>query len=210
MANLANRNAAFQRDVVQYGQLPDLAKAAAALGLSPNDLQSVLGPNVGKLAQENTSAGTSMLARLNADNAKAIQGINNALNARGIYNSGELGYQQGQQNQAYTNSQYDTLQKVLDAMSGAQSSYLSAEQQRIQTLAQALSDAANRAFTNYPGSAGSPPTTANYSYTDTAGNPVYTDSSGNFYDGSGNTYNGPGGKGDPGQSGLGRPVRHGI
>ena len=146
VSNAADRNAAFQRNIIDYGQLPDLTKAAAALGLSPGDLQGILGPQTGQLAQENTQAGTSILARLNADNTKTIQGIKNALAARGLYRSGETGYQLGQQNQNYTNSQFDANKSLLDVLSGAQGQYVSAEQARQQALAQAASDAADRAL----------------------------------------------------------------
>lgn len=161
IANLSQRNAAFQRDVIGYGKLPDLADASKQLGIDQGSLASVLDPATGKLAEENTTAGTSTLARLNADNTKAIIGLRNALAARGIYNSGETGYQLGQQNQAYTNSQFDAAARLLDAMAGQQGSYLSAYQQLQMALASARESAAGRIMGLYPptpGYAGTPGT----------------------------------------------------
>lgn len=223
VANLADRNAAFQTNVIDYGQLPDLNKAASALGLSASDLQSILGPDVGKLAQENTQAGTSILARLNAANAKTIEGIKNSLAARGIYRSGETGYQLGQQNQAYTNSQYDATKSLLGSLAGLQNSYVSAEQARQMALAQAASDAADRVQREYPGNPGTPAvpgTTANWVGADTAGQNVYQDSNGYLYNPDGTPYSGPALQGQIGLgTGPNRPdaqstashiIRHGI
>ena len=191
VANQAQRNAVFQTDVTQYGEVPDLATAAKALGLSATDLQGFLGPNIQQLAKENTDAGTSTIARLGADNVKAIQGIRNALAARGIYNSGETGYQLGQQQQAYTNAGYDALQKLFGGMDTAQQSYLSAEQQRLEALAQAISDAADRATRDYPptpGTPATPGTTAGYIGVNTRGQAVYADQQGNLYNQDGSAY----------------------
>lgn len=196
VANIADRNAVFQRNVIDYGQLPDLTKAASALGLSPAALQGILGGQTGHLAQENTQAGTSILARLNSMNSKTIQQIKNALAARGMYRSGETGYQLGQQSQAYTNSQSDATKQLLDSLSSAQGQYVSAEQQRQIALAQAASDAANRAYMSNPST---PPSqgTASFAYTDANGNAVYS-FGGSFYDVNGNPYSGPGPAKNPG------------
>ena len=194
MSNEAQRNAVFQTDVTQYGEVPDLAQAAKALGLSSTDLTGILGPDIAKLAQENTAAGTSTVARLGADNTKAIGAIKNALAARGVFNSGETGYQLGQQQQAYMNAGYDALQKLFGGMDTAQQGYLTAEQQRLEAIAQVISDAANRAAGEYPPSPGSPAvpaTTATWVGADTAGNPVYQDSGGNLYNPDGSSYSGP-------------------
>lgn len=198
ISNAADRNAAFQRNIIDYGQLPDLNSAALALGLSQSDLQGILGDKTGQLAQENTQAGTSILARLNADNQKTIQSIKNTLAARGLYRSGETGYQLGQQNQNYTNSQYGANKSLLESLANAQGQYVNSEQQRQIALAQAASDAANRAYQNYQGSPGTPATagvTASYVGPDTHGNYVYQTPDGSLYGGDGNPYSGPASQG---------------
>lgn len=194
VANAAQRNAAFQRDVVDYGASPDMAATARALGLGSTDLTGILGPDISKLADENTAAGTSELAQLNAANTKTIQGIRNALGARGIYNSGETGYQLGLQGQAYQNSQYDALTKMLDAMQSSQGQYVSAEQALEETLANAEIAADANVRNEYPPIPGTPPTpstTATYAGLDINHDPVYVDPSGNYYDQTGSPYTGP-------------------
>jgi hypothetical protein len=190
VANQAQRDAVFQTGFEQYGATPDLVAAAKSLGLSASDLQGIITPTIQKLAADNTAAGTSTTARLAANDAKATQGIENALAARGIFRSGETGYQLGQEHQAYTNSEFDALQKLFANLSQAQGGYLSAEQQRLEAIAQALSDAANRALQEYPPTPGSPavpPTpgvTASLIGVAPSG-PIYQDAQGNQYNSDG-------------------------
>jgi hypothetical protein len=112
--------------------------------MSQADIQNSLGPDAQRLAQENTSAGLSTTARLDDANTKAIRQIMQGLNKRGLLHSGEAGYQLDQENLGYRQAQSDAYQKFLGYLQQYQQGYLSAQQQRDQTLAQSYSDAADR------------------------------------------------------------------
>jgi hypothetical protein len=121
-----------------------LSGAAQALGLQTTDLNGIIDPATQALAQKNTEAGLSTEARLSKAHTDAMRAIKNSLAARGALRSGEAGYQLGNEQQAYTQAEYDSKQQLLDYLSSYQQGYLQAEQQRQQQLAQASSDAANR------------------------------------------------------------------
>ena len=172
----------------------NLDQLAQQTGLNKNDLASIVTPQVLDLAKQNTAAGTSTLARLAADNTKQVQAIKNALNARGLLNSGESGYELGQQQQNFTNSQFDARSSLLKAIQGYYQGYLQGQLQRAQSEAQAYSDAANREFSmnqGYAATPGTPGTAAHFLFTDDNGHPVYSDGQ-QYYDANGNPYSGPG------------------
>lgn len=121
------------------------------------DLQDAFGPDVQKLAQENTAAGLSTTARLDQANQKATRDIIANLNRRGILHSGEAGYQLDQQNLGYRQAQFDAYQKLLGYLQQYRAGYLAAEQQRAQALAQAYSAAADRVYSNNQGTPPPPP-----------------------------------------------------
>ena len=187
--DLASRNAQIQRALVNFGKVPDLASLASQLGLSQADLQGVAGPDVQRLAQENTNAGLSTEARLSQANQDALRQITATLNARGMLNSGETGFQFDRQNTGNRQAESDATQKLLDYLNQYQQGYASAQAQRAQALASAYSSAADRQYANNQGSAG---TSANWAYTDANGNAVYTDANGNAYNADGSRYTGPG------------------
>lgn len=162
VSNLASRNAGFKRAAIQFGELPDVNQIAQALGLSQSDLGNVFGSDTAQLAQGNTQAGTSTVARLAQTHQDAVRGITNALASRGLLHSGETGYQQGRENQNYTISQYDARNKLLDYLSGLQSGYASAAQQAAMARAQARMNAAMQIQGAYqptyiPGQSAPPP-----------------------------------------------------
>lgn len=152
--DIASRNAALARGVVAFGKAPDFSALAKSLGMSEADIQNALGPDVAKLAQENTDAGTSTEARLGQANTDAIRQIRASLNKRGILNSGEAGFQLDRQNTGYRQAEYDANQKLLDYLNQYQQGYVSAQQNKQGQLATAYSDAANRQYANNQGSAG--------------------------------------------------------
>lgn len=137
IADRASRNAGFRRAAIQFGELPDVQGIAQALGLNLSDLGDVFGSDTAKLAQGNTQAGTSTVARLGEAHQDAVRGITNALASRGILRSGETGFQQGRENLNYTRAQYDARNQLLDYLSGLQSGFVNAQRQRQQALAQA-------------------------------------------------------------------------
>lgn len=188
ISDVAGRNAAIQRALVQFGSVPDVANLAQRLGMSQSDLQDALGPNIQKLAQENTDAGLSTEARLSQANQDALRQIKNTLNARGLLNSGEAGYQLDRQNLGYRQAESDARSKLLDYISQYQQGYLQGQQQRNAQLAQAYSDAANRQFQYNQGTPGG---TATFAFTDASGAPVYRAADGSLYNASGQPYTAP-------------------
>lgn len=171
-----------------YGQVPDLAGLAKQLGMTSADLQG-LGPEVSQLANENTQAGNSTVARLSQANDDAIRQIRASLNARGILNSGETPFELDRQNTAYGQSMYDANAKLLGTLQQYYQGYLTAQQQRDASMASAASDAANRQMQlnqSTPGEA------AHFVFQDqSTGAPVYqAPSSGLLYNADGSPYQG--------------------
>ena len=188
VGDLASRNGAIQNAVTTFGAVPDMAKLAASLGMTQADLQNLLGPDVQKLAQENTDAGLSTEARLKQANADAIANIKASLNKRGILNSGEAGYQLDRQNTGYRQAESDATQKLLDYLGQYQQGYASAQAQRAQGLASAYSSAADRQYNTNQGSAG---VTATFDHVDPSGAAVYKGPDGSLYNSDGSPYAAP-------------------
>lgn len=93
----------------------------------------------------NTQAGNSELAQLQRAHGLAQQAIINRLAARGIINSGETGYQTGQENQNYGHNIYSAQQRLLSDILGYRQSELTQEQALRDNVAQAL----QQAWANY-------------------------------------------------------------
>jgi hypothetical protein len=178
----------LQRALVNFGSVPDFSQLAKSLGMTEADLQNAAGPDIQRLAQENTAAGTSTQARLTQANDDAVRQIRAALNRRGLLNSGESGYQLDRQNTGYRQASYDANQKLLDYLQKYQQGYVSAQQARQGQLAQSYSDAANRQYAN---NQGTPGTTATFDHVDSAGRAVYRGPDGRLYDVSGSAYSPP-------------------
>lgn len=182
-----------------FGKNVDLSQLAKQLGMSESDIQDALGPDVQKLAQENTDAGLSTTARLDKANQDAIHQITANLNKRGILKSGEAGYEMDQQNLGYRQASQDAYQKFLGYLQQYQQGYVSAQQSNAQSLAQAYSSAADRQFTlnegtgqatgQATGPGGSTTgTSAQFDHVDSAGRPVYKDGSGRLWNADGSQY----------------------
>lgn len=153
VADLASRTAARQRAVTLFGDVPDFSGTAGAQfgeGFSKDINDTIRG-----LAQENTAAGLSTVARINQAHQDAIEGIRNALASRGILSSGETGYQLGREDLATTKTRYDATQQLLDYLNGVQSGFVQSERARSMGLANAASAAASRLMYRPP--APSPP-----------------------------------------------------
>jgi hypothetical protein len=156
--------------------------------MSEADIQQALGPDVQKLAQENTDAGLSTTARIDKANQDAIRQITANLNRRGILHSGEAGYELDQQNLGYRQASSDAYQKLLGYLQQYQQGFLSAQNQNAQSLAGAYSSAADRV---YNGNQSTPGVTADYAYTDAAGVHVYKGPDGTLYNVDGSIYTPP-------------------
>lgn len=144
-ADAAALRAAQQRAVIQFGSsLEGADPGLVGAGFGKAIDQRTLG-----LAQKNTAAGLSISSRLGTAHQDAVNQIRNTLAARGLLRSGETGYQLGREQTAYTQSQYDSRQKILDYLAGIQSAFQTAEQQRQWALAmQAAQSAQSMPF--YP------------------------------------------------------------
>ena len=88
-------------------------------------------PTVAGAASNNPFSTIAQLQRQHEQNTRAQK---NQLAARGILQSGELGYQLGEENNNYLGSQYEARQQLLDFISGVQSAFAQAEQNRQQQL----------------------------------------------------------------------------
>ena len=126
--NQAARNAAINQALIQYGAVPDLAKASSVLGIPTDQLQGIIDPATAGLAAQNSKAGLSTTARLQQQEDQAMLGLRNNLAARGALSSGDDAYRTNLQNQAYTQAQNDALNSLLGALTGDQQSYVSADQ----------------------------------------------------------------------------------
>jgi hypothetical protein len=129
-----------------FGKPIDLATLASQLGMTQSDIGSYIGSAAQQIAKENTDAGLSTVARLDAANSLANHNITADLNKRGILNSGETGYELDHQNLSYRQASSDAYQKFLGYLQNYQSGYLAAQEKRAEALAQAYSDAADRQF----------------------------------------------------------------
>lgn len=99
----ADLKAQRERAIIGWGD-PSLA-AMAGFGIDPQ---------AGVFAQQNYLSGNAALAKLNKQHDLNAKGIVNRLAARGLLRSGDLGYQTGEENQAYASNQYEGRQKILD------------------------------------------------------------------------------------------------
>lgn len=138
ISDAAQRAAATQRALVQFGAVPNFA--GGNLGLSDQQLsflQQDVTPRVRELAETSTEEGLSIQARINEQNERNVRQIRNALAARGLLRSGELGHQLGEAQQAFTRAQFDARSQLLDYLSGVQAAFAESERMRQRELAQA-------------------------------------------------------------------------
>jgi hypothetical protein len=171
--------------------------------MSQADLQSALGPDVQKLTDENTASGLSTTARLDKANTDSIRQAINALNARGMLNTGETAHQLDNLNLGYRQAQSDAYTKLLGALQGYQGNYADAQQKNALQLAQAYSDAAGRQYTQNQGTSGSK---AIFDHVDSAGHAVYRGPDGNFYNADGSAWTAPQGAPPPDSSSSPMPT----
>lgn len=148
VADKASRDAAIQQRLIRWGEVPE---GFGIPGLNNKDLVGILTPEVRTLADQNTSSGMSVKARLAQMNDDNLRNIKNVLAARGGLQSGETGYQLGRADQDYNRGVYDQKNALLDALSGIQGSYAAAEQARQQALFQAQLEAMQRAYQQWGG-----------------------------------------------------------
>lgn len=185
-SDLASRNAMINKALVSFGSVPDLASAAKQLGF---DVGGAVDSQTAGVAANNPYSTQANL--LNAHN-QAITQLKHALAARHALQSGELGYQLGQENKSYGQAQYDATQKLLDYISGVQAAYAQAEQQRAMQEAQGRNDAA-RFQSGLPQNQGKPDQTATLDegLSKQYGKPVYRGPDGKLYNQDGSPFTPP-------------------
>lgn len=133
---LSQSNAALnnliQQRIISYGD-PALA-SMAGFGLDPQ---------AAAFARQNYISGNAQLARLDKAHQQNLRNVINTLAAHGILNSGDTGYQTGQEDSAYGNNVYDAQQAALADILGYRNNTLSQQQQLHQSVIDALQNAYN-------------------------------------------------------------------
>jgi hypothetical protein len=105
------------------------------------DIEADITPDIRSLAQQSTSSGVSTIARLEEAKKDAARQLEGFLGGRGLFRTGETGYQQGRQQTDYTRSRFDATQELLDYLAGYQAAFTQAEQQRTMSAQQAAQNA---------------------------------------------------------------------
>jgi hypothetical protein len=138
-SDLAGRNASLNRLFTQFGSLPDINAAGQQLGI--NDLGQAIDPATAQLAAENPYSTTANLSKAHTD---AIRQLRQSLAARHALQSGELGYQLGQENNAYGNAQSQANQQLLDSIAQLQGQFTAGQRANQQQLSAGAQSAADR------------------------------------------------------------------
>ena len=135
VADRAGLKGARQQAIIRFGY-DDLG------GLG--DLGGDIDETTLNLARQNTQAGTSVGSRITKAHADAMRMMKNALAARGMLRSGELGHQVGELDLSRRQGDYDARQTLVQALSGYAAGFAQAEQARAMQRAAAAGGAAGR------------------------------------------------------------------
>lgn len=148
ISDASQRAAALKRALADWGVIPDFAAAGDKMGLSSTAL-GFLGTDIDdrtrRLAAENEAQGLSMHSRLGKANTDNISAIRNALAARGMYESGELGYGLTENAQSYKQASTDAERQVLGTIEEVSGRFVQSERERTRAVADAMMAAAQRA-----------------------------------------------------------------
>lgn len=159
------RQAATQRALINFGDIPDFSSAIGGLGLDPNSpMYRMLFGDVNemtrKAAQDMTNSHLSTNWNLQHAHESNLNDLIDKLAARGSFRSGAAISGVGQENQNYTGAQFNARRDLLDYLTGVQSAFTQSEQARQAKLAGYMSDATNRQIAEHPyvpGQADAPP-----------------------------------------------------
>ena len=150
VSDKASRDAAIQRSFINFGLGNiDLAKAAQTTGIG--DLASVLDQNTLDAAKNNKF---SVMERLKMALADQQRSNRVSLRQRGGVRSGESGFLAQRAQTAFDTDTYDSTQKLLDYITGAQQGFAQAERARQMQAWQAALAAAMNARGGYGGPGG--------------------------------------------------------
>jgi hypothetical protein len=157
VSDASQRAALTQRGLTQFGQVPDFNGLA---GLNQEWLNTDVTPEARQLAQRNTDAGLSIVARQDKMFKDQLRQIKNSLAARGALRSGESGFQLQEAQLGRDQARFDTTAELVEFLSGLQAGF--AERQRVarQQLGQTAIDAEGRVRAQYPMQAPTAPTAA--------------------------------------------------
>lgn len=151
ISDKASRDAGIKRSFINFG-LPnfDVAKAAQTTGIG--DLASILDADTLALAANNKFSVQQRLDRALADRQRTNR---LSLRQRGGVRSGESGFLAQRAQTDYETDQFDSTQKLMDYIAGAQAAYAAAERQRqMEQFQMALAAAARRSSYGYGGGGG--------------------------------------------------------
>lgn len=154
IGDAATKDEFLVRALSGFGRQFDQTQASQAFGA---DFVNRAGPGFADvlsksnaLAGQNTAAGVSTTARLDKSFQDRIRQIKNSLASRGLLQSGELGYQLGETQQARTQAEYDATQQLLDYLSQGVGQYTASERARQAALRQGLGEATDRTIATHP------------------------------------------------------------
>jgi hypothetical protein len=150
IADKSSRDAAMQRALGEWGDVPNFANVLSQLGLQSGDIANIDTPTVEGIAQANTTGQTSTVARLNQAYADAQRNVVNALASRGMMRSGDYAYNRNQADLTGKRAQWDATKQLVDYLTGIQSGFAAAEHARQTGLYTSLSDAYNRVLQQFP------------------------------------------------------------
>ena len=173
----AQRRAALQGQVIQYGGLPQGFKDA-----------------YGDIDQATLDAARSnqysTLSQLQRNYTQSVEQFRKALAARGALQSGDLNYGQDQLDTGYGQQQYDAGNAFGQGATGAINAYTGVLDQNQRDLVNAISQASQSAYAN-PANRETPQKTANHdaALSATYGVDIYKDPDGTLYTRDGTVFN---------------------
>jgi hypothetical protein len=155
ISDQAQADVLTQRGLIQFGEVPALE--GLDLTLAGPEFARIAGL-ARPLAEANTAAGLSVTARMEKLRQQNVRALKNALAARGALRSGETGYQLGEEQQRFTQAQYDARQQLVDFLGGIQAGLAAAKRQQAGLRAQAVEGAYGRGVASgaYPAPAPAP------------------------------------------------------
>lgn len=156
-ADAANRKAAIQQMLIQFGEAPT--------GFS--DPYGDIDQTTRDLAAANTKSGISAAARLKQALLDAQSESSRRLTAKGLRRSGARGYQMRRNQLGYDQNYSDAVAKLLGMAQGVYSGFAQNEYSRSMNLSSALANALN-SLGNFGYSGGSTPV-ASFSATSSSG-----------------------------------------
>lgn len=150
VSDAASRAAQTQRAFTLFGQVPDINTLP---GLNADFLNQDITPATRELAQKNTDAGLSIIARQDKAFKDQIRTIKKALASRGLLESGETRHQLQEAQLGRDQARFDTSDALSQLIAGLQQGFAEAQRQRAAQQAQAAGEAQGRVAQQYPAQA---------------------------------------------------------